>query len=129
MPVRYLNAFALFILLAGCGKSGPDLAPVSGVIKIDGEPMENVDVAFQPQEGKSPSYGRTDKNGHYELGYKQGVVGALVGKHTVRITASHELMRNPPNLPAKFNSSSELTYEVKSGKNDDANFDVTSEGK
>jgi predicted small lipoprotein YifL len=114
--------------LAGCGKSGPELAPVSGRVTVDGQSMENVDVTFQPDEMRPASYGRTDADGHYELGYKRGVQGALLGQHTVRITVERSLVPNPPHIAARFNSQSELRREVKAGQNE-FDFDVTTEGK
>jgi hypothetical protein len=114
--------------IAGCGKSGPELAPVSGRVTVDGQPMANVDVTFQPDEARPPSYGRTGPDGHYELGYKKGVQGALLGQHTVRITVERSVVPNPPHIPARFNSQSELRREVKAGQNE-FDFDVTTEGK
>jgi hypothetical protein len=123
---------ACFVILmacfAGCGKSGPELAPVSGRVTVDGQPMENVDVTFQPDEMRPASYGRTDADGHYELGYKRGVQGALLGQHTVRIKVERSLVPNPPHIAPQFNSQSELRREVKAGQNE-FNFDVTTEGK
>lgn len=109
--------------IAGCGKSGPELAPVSGRVTVDGQPKENVSVTFQPDEMRPASYGRTDATGHYELGYKRGVQGALLGQHTVRILAE-----GSPQFAARFNSQSELRREVKAGQNE-FDFDVTTEGK
>jgi hypothetical protein len=111
--------------IAGCGKSGPELAPVSGRVTVDGKPMENLDITFQPDEMRPASYARTDASGHYELGYKRGVQGALLGQHTVSIRS---LDTNPPQIAAKFNSQSELRREIKAGQNE-FDFDVTTEGK
>ncbi len=128
MRIQCFSCFLLAVLVAGCSKSGPELAPVHGRITVDGQPMENVDITFQPDGSKPPSYGRTDKDGQYELGYKRGVTGALIGQHTVRITVSSELVHNPPKIAAKFNTNSELRREVKPGDNA-FNFDATTEGK
>jgi predicted small lipoprotein YifL len=123
MRIRYLSCLALAIVVAGCGQSGPEVAPVSGRVTVDGQPMENVDVVFQPEDSRSPSYGRTDKDGHYTLGYNRNVQGALVGAHSVGITISPEVVRKPPHI-----KNTQLRREVKSGKNE-FDFDVTSEGK
>ena len=123
---------ACFVILmacfAGCGKTGPELAPVTGRITLDGKPLENADILFQPAGSKPPSAGRTDANGHYELAYKRGVMGGMVGSNTVAITISPEVVANPPSIPARYNSESELTKEVKSGQNE-FNFDLTSNEK
>lgn len=116
------------LVVAGCGKSGPELAPVSGRITLNGQPIENADIVFQPDGPKSPSYGRTDKDGHYELGYKRGVMGGMIGQNTVRITISTEVVPHAPKIAAKFNTNSDLHREVKPGQNT-FDFDVTAEAK
>jgi hypothetical protein len=123
MRIRYLSCFVLAVVVAGCGQSGPEVAPVSGHVTVDGKPMENVNVVFQPVDARSPSYGQTDKDGRYALGYKRGVQGALVGSHNVGISVSAEVVRNAPHI-----KNTQLRREVKSGSNE-FDFDVTSESK
>jgi hypothetical protein len=118
----------LGLLISGCRKSGPELAPVSGRVTLSGKPLEKADIVFQPDNGKPPASGRTDAEGRYELAYKRGVMGGPVGQNTVRIRVSRELVRNPPKIAARFNSQSELRREVKAGQNE-FDFDVTTEGK
>lgn len=118
----------MMVLVAGCGKSGPELAPVSGRVTLNGQPLENADISFQPDNAKSPSAARTDKDGHYELGYKRGVLGGIVGQHTVRIKVSPEVVRNAPRIAPRFNTKSELRREVKPEQNV-FDFDVTTTGK
>jgi hypothetical protein len=113
---------------AGCGDTGPELAPVTGRITLNGAPLENADILFQPEGSKPPSAGRTDASGRYELAYKRGVMGGIVGSNTVRITISSDVVANPPNIPARYNTESELTKEVKSGQNE-INFDLTADEK
>jgi hypothetical protein len=121
-----------FVLLAmsfaGCGKTGPELAPVTGRITLDGKPLEKADVLFQPDGSRPPSSGRTDANGHYDLAYKRGVMGGTIGSNTVQITISSDVVANPPNIPARYNSESELKKEVKPGPNE-FNFDLTTDEK
>ena len=116
-----LQLLLMAVLLAGCGQSGPELAPVSGRVTLDGRPLEMADVVFQPDDARSPSYGRTDADGRYELGYKRGVAGALVGGHNVSISVSSELVARPPRI-----AQSERHAEVEPGNNE-FNFDVKSE--
>jgi len=118
----------LGLLFDGCRKTGPELAPVSGRVTLAGRPLENADVVFQPDNGKSPAFGRTDAEGRYELAYKRGVKGGPVGQNTVQIRVSRELVRNPPHIAARFNLQSELRREVKDGQNE-FDFDVTTDGK
>lgn len=124
----YLWTLLLLTTLAGCGTGGPEIVPVSGRVTLDGRPLENADVVFQPAGANRPSSGRTDKDGLYQLMYKRGIEGARVGEHTVFITVSPEVVRKPPRIAAKFNTQSELHREVKSGQNE-FDFDVTTEAK
>jgi hypothetical protein len=113
--------FILFAaLLIGCRQSGPEVAPVTGRVQLDGRPLKNADVVFQPIGPGSPSYGRTDADGRYELGYKRGVPGALLGEHNVSISVSSEIVAKPPRIAPQ-----ERRVKVESGDNG-FNFDETS---
>ena len=114
---RQLIWFTVLLAFTGCGQSGPELAPVSGRVTLDGNPVADADVMFQPEEKRSPSVGRTDKDGRYVIAYKRGVEGALVGKHTVRIMTVTEITQAPQLVPARYNTETELHKEVKSGEN------------
>jgi hypothetical protein len=116
----------LLLALAGCGKGGPEIAPVHGRVTLFGQPLANADVQFQPDGAQRSSSGRTNAEGQYELAYKRGQPGALVGPHTVRIWVSPEVVRNPPIIAAQFDTKSELRRDVKSDDNE-FNFDVTTE--
>lgn len=111
--------------VGGCGKGGPDLAPVKGRVTFDGRPLADADIEFQPDNMLPPSVGHTDADGRYELLYKRGVAGARVGQHTVRVTASPSVAKNPPNIPPRYNRQSELRQEVKPGDNS-LDFDLKS---
>jgi hypothetical protein len=56
----------LTVLLAGCGKSAKNgLAPVSGHVRLDGQPLAGASITFQSDAAQVP--GITDKNGAYDL--------------------------------------------------------------
>lgn len=124
------------LLLVGCNR-GPELAPVSGRITLDGQPLAVAQLIFQPDARNSASsYGLTDEGGHYELRYGRERLGALVGSHTVRIRAATELtgpkggtILRPQILPPRYNSQSELHREVKSGVDNQFDFDLSSKAK
>ena len=124
----HLWMLLLICVAAGCGKSGPEVAPVKGRVTLDGRPLSTVDIVFQPEDGKPPATSRTDEEGNYELLYKRGQNGAPVGQHTVRVALTSGIVAKPPNIPAKYNTASELHREVKSGNNE-IDFDLKSEGK
>lgn len=125
-------AVIALIGLVGCG-SGSGVAPVSGTVTLDGQPLANALVSFYPQdEGKRFSTGTTDAAGHYELVYTNDQHGAAVGKHTVKITTATVQGEGGPakppkeKLPAKYNDKSELTVDVASGSNSNTDFDLQS---
>src|SRR4051812_39027407 len=98
MPTRNLLSTFLSLLLSavvGCSKGGPQIAPVHGRVTLDGQPLVNADIEFQPEGAQRASKGRTDADGRYELAYKRGQMGAIVGPQTVRIEFSTEVVRNP----------------------------------
>lgn len=135
-PARYSSLTALLpaLLLAGCAKSGPELAPVGGRVTLDGQPMLAARLVFQPEANGSPSYGSTDRDGRYELGYKRGQKGAKIGWHTVRITsdlprAAGGKISPSQVLPARYNEQSELRREVKSDDENRFDFKLTSEAE
>jgi hypothetical protein len=117
---RWTLLFASLALI-GCGNDGPPLGRVSGTVKLNGEPLGEASIEFQPDEG-SPSYGLTDEDGEYELLYTTDRKGAMLGKHTVRISTYKALPSEdgsrkevPELVPAEYNAESTLVREVESG--------------
>ena len=96
--MRYLHwplCAALVAVAAGCG--GEKLAPVSGVVTLDGAPLADASVTFQPVaqggiDAGSGSYAKTDAEGRYTLRTVTGDRrGAVVGKHVVRISQYEQI--------------------------------------
>lgn len=106
--------------LSGCSQSGPEIATVSGTVTLDGQPLANATVTFQPASGR-PSYGTTDQDGKYTMGYTMDRSGVVVGKNTVYIRTYMEdeegRVVQKEFLPAKYHDKSELTAEVEQKKN------------
>ena len=75
-------------VLVGCGKGdGPALAPATGVVTLDGKPLENARVMFHPKEKAARySYASTDASGRFQMSTFGMNDGALVGAHTVTIS-------------------------------------------
>lgn len=116
-----LGLLAVVLTVSGCTESGPRLGTATGMVTLDGRPLSDADIEFMPREGRG-SMGVTDGQGRYELFYTQGRKGVLVGTHTVRIGNG---AKGAGKTPARYNRQSELTVEVKSGKNE-FNFDLDS---
>ncbi len=117
-------AFALTFIALGCGGGAPDDTPdlgtVTGTVKLDGTPVPKATVSFSPEAGGRPSTGTTDENGYYELLYSVGNKGAVPGKYQVRITTATTVVNEagedvdvPEKIPAKYNTETELSEEVK----------------
>ncbi len=121
-----LMAVAALMTATGCGGSGdrPNLGLVSGVVTLDGKPLSGASVSFN-QAGFRPSIGMTDNEGRYELVYLRDIKGATLGKHVVKIKLVSLSGEPIKQLPKKYNSDSQLNYEVKAGENE-FNFELKS---
>lgn len=117
---RWFLSIGLLVLLGGCGRS--DIGQVDGTVTLDGQPLPDVLVEFEPVNGGRSSSGKTDAQGKYVLDYTSSEQGAMVGEHIVRITAAETEVDeegNRPqraNVPAKYNTESELKKTVQPGK-------------
>jgi len=128
------------LLALGCGQTGK-LAPVSGVVTLDGKPLANALVSFQPVASQGTttagfgSYGTTDATGKYALRTSDAdAPGAVVGSHRVEINLKVESDDRDPRtrppaktLPAKYNRNTELQFKVEPGGTSAANFDLKSQ--
>lgn len=127
IPSVWFPILAVSALFCGCGgsSSSVDLVPVSGVVMLDGQPLEGATVRFEPisaEEGRSSS-GTTNAQGQYELQYTRDKMGAVPGQHAVRFSKLDD--SESETLPAKLNVDSKHTAEVTSGE-EMINFDLTS---
>ena len=86
----------LTVWLAGCSSNKPKLplAPVSGTITMDGEPLAGVEVVFMSPTGHA-SVGWTDQDGKYALQFRQFGPGAGPGRNTVMVRS----IPKDPNIP------------------------------
>ena len=83
--LRSLVSAACVLILSGCGGSDVPLAPVTGTVTHNGEPLPEAIVTFTPVAGGRPSVGETRQDGSYTLLFKVGEEGAMVGDHVVRV--------------------------------------------
>lgn len=125
-------------LLAASGCSGRPKnvsKQVTGTVTIGGQPLPNAVITFAPADG-SPSIGRTDAQGKYNLVWSQQrgrvIEGAQIGDHTVTIrtfqfgdsTAKPPKAEIPEKVPFKYRQEGGFPKAtVKAGANT-INFDL-----
>jgi len=124
LPLRLVLLLAIALCL-GCtsGSNVPNLGLVEGIVTLDGKPLANAFVVFNPVKGKR-STGQTDAQGHYFLIYLRETKGAIVGNHSVSILTQSEF--NPEELvPPVYNHRTILSADVEVGENS-FDFDLKS---
>lgn len=141
--LRLLLFFVLLFTSVGCGGSEFEFAPVAGIVTLDGEPLPNAKVRFEPMSTEETSvvgpgsFGTTDSEGRYELISVKNDQGAVVGPHVVRI-GTLKTRLNPNDLdkvetlakevvPRIYNTSTQLTMYVTEEGTSEANFALTAE--
>lgn len=133
-----LLATGLGLALTGCSKSPYQVAPVSGKVTLDGQPLANVTVVFQPsgaKAGATPGPGSTattDAQGQYTLKTigETSQPGAVVGPHVVSIALAQKPgagQEAPAANPlASRIPSTLLNFDVPAAGTNQANFDLKS---
>ena len=90
-PLGRWSCAYLVLLCAGCGQGMP-VAPVSGTVTYQGQPLVGASITTQPIAADSVhpgpgSFGRTDEQGNFELELvKPAIKGAIIGEHRVMIS-------------------------------------------
>jgi hypothetical protein len=127
-------------LMAGCA---PERLTeyVEGVVTLDGKPLADIRVMFEPKSSGSRnsgvgSYGVTDQQGHFVLRMSNSdVKGAVPGLHTVMLSDKRAELDDDAGpisvplasrIPEKY-LRSPLTYEVRLGEGKKAQFNLTSD--
>lgn len=87
--MRYISLALLLTVVSGCGGASdlPPLAPVVGIVMLDGKPARNLTVEFYPDNSANTtgpvSSGVTNTEGYFELFTAAGEKGAVIGTHKV----------------------------------------------
>ncbi|TWU21353.1 hypothetical protein [Bythopirellula polymerisocia] len=134
---------AFLIVVSGCSEDRFTIVPVSGLVTLNGEPLEDAYVTFDPRSSSEDgiagpgSFGRTDLQGRYELTTFDDRKGAVQASHRVAIRTmiaeedSNERVKivRKELLPDEYHRRSILTFQVPQGGTDQANFELTSTKK
>ena len=159
--LHYYRFFALLLLVCslfgftGCGPKGPVVYPVTGIVTLDGKPIQGASVSFLPKQAASEddisgpleAYGQTDADGKYFLSTTRGSAidgGTTVGEYNVTV-AKMRMANAPPTdssgggggfvprfeytIPQVFDKAetAKISVEVVKGKNT-FNFVLKSDG-
>jgi hypothetical protein len=127
---------SLLATVAGCsGESGPPRLPVSGEVKLDGQPLTSGKITFAPLEGGVGAFGEIT-DGVYRFG---GSDGPSSGRHHVEIVAVTPTGKRVPStdlpgetveevrnlIPPRYNARTELQVEVKPDADNAFRFDLS----
>lgn len=136
-------------LIAGCGDSKFQYAPVSGQVLLDGNPVPNARITFMPsasgQHGEAGPYsnGETDEEGRFQLESVDDdpTSGAVVGSHRVIVSTkrSHldpsnpdiEIIDKQEVIPFPFNDyrKTPLVFDLTPEGSETADFAIESSKK
>ncbi len=129
---------AVFLLaLAGCGDDNPlGRLPINGEVTLNGAPLKDGVIEFQPVGDEPTSAGGSIVDGKYEFTAEQGLAP---GKYHVFITAADPDESAPPIeapgesrklrpdlIPPEYNIESTLIREVKAGQENKFDFPIQS---
>ena len=132
-------ALFLVALVCGCGESNPlGRKAISGTVNLDGAPVKQGSINFQPLQKGGVSSGSVIKDGKYSMPADKGLP---TGKYRVTISAADSAASGlgpdgmpgsaPPApkelIPAKYNTESKETVEVGDKRSYEFPFDLKSQ--
>ncbi len=111
-PSLLALATLLLLIPLGCGRSGPEMAAVSGRVIYQGKPVPKGTIAFKPvaPNGRTAT-GVIGPDGSYTLQTEEAGDGAQLGEYRVTISARDDVILDytpaqpvPPKLlaPAQY---------------------------
>lgn len=113
----------LLLAVTGCtGKGGPRTVEASGVVTLDGSPVEKAQVIFIDEAGTNPASAMTDAQGHFSLAYNADKSGAIPGNYKAQVSKTKLESKGDggaevtlsQGLPAKYANvvTSGLTFQI-----------------
>jgi len=91
-----LLALSLVTMLSGCGGTPegnadrPKVYPVTGVVTLDGNPLEGATVTFSSGSAAPSGFGKSDASGKFSLTTFDANDGAPAGSYQVLVTKTEE---------------------------------------
>ncbi len=100
-----------FSLTLGCGSAGahlPKTVPASGVVTLDGKPVDGAQVVLVPaKEGTTTgAFGTTNASGHFSLRAFEEKDGAIPGDYKVQVSKTVEVK-----LPGKLDGGDAVRFD------------------
>ena len=139
--IRVISVLHILLVFVGCHNDFYQLAPVSGQVKLDGNPLTQCQIRFQPLAGSKAnnvpgpgSFAVTDEQGRFTLqAINPTRPGAVVGKHRVWLSTAKpaDSMENESGritvekVPVKYRNG-QIEFEVTSEGDENVVFDLSS---
>jgi hypothetical protein len=93
----------------GCGSEDgnlPRTVPVSGLVTLDGVPVDGAQVIFVPDASGTGAYGSTDSAGKFALRISEKKDGAIPGNYKVQVSKTIE-----KKLPGTLDGGDAVSFE------------------
>jgi hypothetical protein len=131
--MRRQGFLVLIVLAAAASGCGPSKAVVKGTVTLDGAPLAEGTINFFPEDGQGATAGGPVSNGSFSVDVPPGAkvvkisASKVVGREPMYGNDTNGPMKEVRNeiIPAKYNSKSELKFEVKPA-NEPVKYDLTS---
>ncbi len=132
MTRRILLFVVCLSFSTGCSSkpTDPTIAPVSGNITLDDNPLANATIMFVADGQNRPAVGKTDSSGNYTLYYTSSLPGAKIGHNTVSIataTEGDDGKFSKEVIPKRYFKPGALTAEIKADQHNTVDFKLTTE--
>jgi hypothetical protein len=118
---------AIVLFAAGCGSAGPSPVKVTGQVLLDGNPMPDGDIYFQPDDGRVPVSSKIVE-GRYSVQPLPCVYRVLI--HQQRDSGKKNMYGKPQmksTIPARYNVDTELKATVTKDGPNEFNFEILSQ--
>ena len=95
VSIHCLLVVVVFLTLVGCGSRGshlPRTVPASGVVTLDGKPVDGAQVVLVPTgDAKTGAFATTDPSGRFSLRAFEEKDGAIPGDYKVQVSKTVEV--------------------------------------